>query len=180
MLLCHCAFYLLLPSAVKYSINDNITVLIWHTANLLCFSKTTSILKIMVWVMRLFSPSIQFFSLSIFLKEAHFNSSVEIRCMEGGCFCKLALSVHLQELFFPRVLKRVFFLSTMEKTSSAFCYFLLCLCTLVQQMTQTNVSCRFFFLFLGFYLFIYFFYIFLDNLFFTFLLFFFLTSQIDR
>lgn len=101
MLLCHCAFYLLLPSAVKYSINDNITVLIWHTANLLCFSKTTSILKIMVWVMRLFSPSIQFFSLSIFLKEAHFNSSVEIRCMEGGCFCKLALSVHLQELFSP-------------------------------------------------------------------------------
>lgn len=109
MLLCHCAFYLLLPSAVKYSINDNITVLIWHTANLLRFSKTTSILKIMVWVMRLFFPFNSVFSLSIFLKEAHFNSSVEIRFMEGGCFCKLALSVHLQELFSPRVLKRFLF-----------------------------------------------------------------------
>lgn len=109
MLLCHCAFYLLLPSAVKYSINDNITVLIWHTANLLRFSKTTSILKIMVWVMRLFFPFNSVFSLSIFLKEAHFNSSVEIRFMEGGCFCKLALSVHLQELFSLRVLKRFLF-----------------------------------------------------------------------
>lgn len=115
-----------------------------------------------------FFPFNSVFSLSIFLKEAHFNSSVEIRFMEGGCFCKLALSVHLQELFSPRVLKRFFFffgffLSTMEKTSSAFCYFLLCLCTLVQQMTQTDVSCRFFLVFLGFYLFLFiyiFFYIF--------------------
>lgn len=55
--------------------------------------------------------------------------------------------------FFPPVYSKGFwfflggFLSTMEKTSSAFCYFLLCLCTLVQQMTQTDVSCRFFFFF---------------------------------
>lgn len=99
-----------------------------------------------------FFPFNSVFSLSIFLKEAHFNSSVEIRFMEGGCFRKLALSVHLQELFFPPVHSKGFFLSTMQ-TSSAFAIFYFVCAPLCNRWNKlmSLVDFSFFFFFFTFF-----------------------------